>query len=1503
MSEPVDKVKKTISDTMEEAKNIVKIAGESLGNLINEIYTGNIINNNWTEEEQLSVNNKVKETKYYILGGSIGSKGYTGEIIPLHAKKKLFELGNTKIEILPSGLDSFNAASLGASFAFNNSKVINSIEEQAKKIISNNKIPIIPLLDIGGTKINFVLAYFDIEGHIINKNIESHNFPTPVTTEPQQFYKDILSNLIPILNKYNESNCEIIKIIGIGQPGRFDRPQGKIISGAKDICGGNLLFKKCKTTPYDLIKDASEDKSFEFYFCNDGIAQFFGLIKNIQFENEKEWEKLNGNKIMYLGIGTGLGIGFGTVTDNELKINEEVRDANGIKINKKFKTELFKNNLLKELYGNYEELEYGQLISSKHFNNYMNKLESNNLSHVRETKDPKNYYFLNYTGISTNKIKDGDVEYLSNFLKLDIFKNKISPLNAKLINEILKDEIVTSKTEIEFDIKKDTVTKELKKSLDIFKKEIEGTLTKNIESSNYVEVINEVINTKKRGKTTRFIGIGKSHIIGKNLSYIYNNLGISSSFVELTGANSENLTTVNRDDLVFFISNSGDTWELLNLLPSIKEKGSVTVALCGRKESYLGKHCDLFINTHAEEDNPLDIRDAPTTTTTLTLVAGTAIAITSFYSFDYDNKSFFLDHPQLKFELKLKKEEIKEKNGKREDYFDFYNNGFKADPIFNPKAKIRQVYRDFAALIAKQGDTESTNSLGKEFYNQLFTLAKRILVSHYNNRSVFITGTGASYKVAEKISATLTSLKIDAIAVNSAQLPHGDFGHINKGDLLIVISYSGNSHQLSEICNTAKSLSASIALITSARNTIKDPEKYPALVKLLLDKNSKEKLYKDSIIVDIIKSDDRKLVPLPDQKIDSSCVNLVVGDLLAIILVQVLNLSEDKFAEETHQGGAIGRKEQVNNEELINKQGDISNYTFDYFSQTGHDKIKKGNFKDLCFVDENFDKNKCKNCINKYLKCDIHKEAISLLKKHLEQFIKNKETFKKEKIDEFEEVVNYSLEYDALLKIFAEELKNFNDKYNNAQKITNDVVIIGAGGVGLTYLGRLLHEHHKVLHFFDSDSRRIKNLKNNFYSYSLQSKENEEININKFSATNSNEIDQIANLALVNDLIFISIGADKHRNLIPTIVYIVMRRYAYRIDKPINFVFCENFEVEMNPLADLRYQILECFDSQDMKVYFDEKVGLVPAVEEVLAKNIEHECNFILPLIVEYAEMPLTLEKNKNDDNIDNVKKKELAAPLYVSMEDWKFSTSKNDSDFKITQKNHTGIQIDIVENKFEIEKDQIEKEIGFKMVDDFYAYHMRKLWVHNMAHFLIGLCGLERGITSIDKTISELEKEGKDRENGKSIISEAMDSISEIIYKRWEFDEHPTPTDYQEWLLRKYKNEYLGDTVARITRDIPRKLGKNERLIGPLNYIHKYGDSSNGNCNELIRGVCLAMQFEAKRLTEENNQEWIKNYQTIRNDVKERLEFSIELLADIEKSEFEIFLDKENEETRLCTN
>ncbi|MBP1639497.1 MAG: putative phosphosugar isomerase [Bacteroidetes bacterium] len=1353
--------KKTLSaeateKTISVAKKIVEVVGVSLGNLIVEIYQGKIENDKWNEDQK----NIVKGTKYFIIGGSIGTNGYTKAILPLWAKKKIkseLKDKNDSIVIIPSGMDSFNAGSLGASYALSKGE-LNNIQEKVKDIYKT-KIPILPLIDVGGTKINFVLAHFDVSGELNNNILESYDFPTPVFSDdkPQKFYESIVSYIYPILKRFDNSNYEIIKVMAIGHPGKFDNSQGKIIDGAKDI---GFLIGQC---PCELMHEAFQSygiSDYTFYFCNDGTAQFYGLLRNIKKSDPNLWTKLENKqaKIMYLGIGTGLGIGHGHIEDGKLVVHDEIRDANGIKIQETYKKYLYENyNVIRKVYGgDNKTMVYGQIVSSKLFHRYMHEWELQSLKKGKAS-------FLNYTGInaadqsSLVQFVDAELQKYNKGIHEDNMKSP-SPLSAKLINTILKDEINTSQSEILFEIQKDELKSKLNASLQIFSREIKNKLGGNINNSDYIKIIEEIVLTKKRGNIVHFVGIGKSYLIGKNLSYIYNNLGIRSSYIELTGANSENLTSLRQDDLVFLISNSGKTCELLNILPHIQKKGCITIALTGDNASYLKKKCDFVIyydDKHCE--NPLNIREAPTTSTTLALVAGTAISIVVSCYFDYSAKDFYLDHPGLEFDDNVKFEDVK------------------SDVSFNPYKKLQEIFESFSEMIAQQNKFK--NKRQEEFSDQIISLAKQILISHNNKRTIFITGSGASYKVAEKVSATLTSIGIDASIVNPSQLPHGDFAHIQKGDLLIVLSYSGNTKDLIKICEIAQEeKEAKIALITSGQESV--------LSKIIKGQE-----------VNIKEIDDSKLVLIPDQKIMSSCINLVVGDVLAIILAEVLQTSKTIFAQRAHPFGEISRQADMNNKELLKKHATLTKYVHPYFDDED---------MSLCKFNNIYDKDKCEDCIypkKKY--CALQKEALVLLNRHLEQ------------VDQ----AKYS--YSMLLDIFNKELTVYNENIGRPSYKTGKVLVIGAGSIGLTYIARILNKSNKILYFIEKEKQRVKNLLSideYVLDASSSDRKRDKIIINQFSVFDSNDIETISIYALTNNLVFVAIGLDNRertenrQSLIKLIKFIVLRRYSYGIQVPINFVFNENFELIETPLAKLRYEISNSLESPDVKRYFLENVGLVPAIDEVLAPSIAIDDNFTNPLKIEPE-----------------------IAPVYINKKEW-----------KEWDKDHNEIS-DCSEMCF---------------VNDFYAYHMRKLWIHNMAHFLIAIRAKEKGITTVWRAI--LDKEIKQSAH------KAINLVGQEIYKRWAFEKFDTLKKYENWLLSRYQNKGLNDQIDRVIRDPERKLEINDRLIGPLNFIYKYGDIKNEGYTEIIKAFCLAIKLRAQILAEKSQDaHWEVIYKRIRNEIK----------------------------------
>ena len=101
---------------------------------------------------------------------------------------------------------------------------------------------------------------------------------------------------------------------------------------------------------------------------------------------------------------------------------------------------------------------------------------------------------------------------------------------------------------------------------------------------------------------------------------------------------------VTENDVVIAISNSGESTEIVNILPIIRRIGATIVAMSGRRESQLGKFCDYFIDISVEREAcPLGL--APTASTTATLAMGDAIAMALMAERNFTSQDFAMFHP------------------------------------------------------------------------------------------------------------------------------------------------------------------------------------------------------------------------------------------------------------------------------------------------------------------------------------------------------------------------------------------------------------------------------------------------------------------------------------------------------------------------------------------------------------------------------------------------------------------------------------------------------------------------------------------------------------------------------------------------------------------------------------------------------------------------------------------------------------------------------------------
>ena len=169
------------------------------------------------------------------------------------------------------------------------------------------------------------------------------------------------------------------------------------------------------------------------------------------------------------------------------------------------------------------------------------------------------------------------------------------------------------------------------------------------------------------------------------------------------------------------------------------------------------------------------------------------------------------------------------------------------------------------------------NSIGSSFDLAIDVLSKC-------QSKVILCGVGKSGLIASKISATLSSVGTPSFTISASDSSHGDLGSISKRDILILISYSGNTEELKNIIQYAN------------RNRIK-------LVGIMSKKNSL--LYKSSnikLLIPEVKESGHGIVPT-----SSTTAQLAIGDAIAIALMNQKKFNKFDF-KKFHPSGSLGKK-------------------------------------------------------------------------------------------------------------------------------------------------------------------------------------------------------------------------------------------------------------------------------------------------------------------------------------------------------------------------------------------------------------------------------------------------------------------------------------------------------------------------------------------------------------------------------------------------------------------
>ena len=159
-----------------------------------------------------------------------------------------------------------------------------------------------------------------------------------------------------------------------------------------------------------------------------------------------------------------------------------------------------------------------------------------------------------------------------------------------------------------------------------------------------------------------------------------------------------------------------------------------------------------------------------------------------------------------------------------------------------------------------------------------------ILTALRQGGKVVVTGIGKNLHIAQKVSATLASTGSTSVVLHPSQAMHGDLGILREGDVLLTLSYSGESEELLSVVPQAKRLGVKIVALTG---------------------NADSALAACSDVV-IPVAVDREACPFNMAPTTSTTATLAIGDALAMALLDASGFRREDYAT-LHPGGAIGR--------------------------------------------------------------------------------------------------------------------------------------------------------------------------------------------------------------------------------------------------------------------------------------------------------------------------------------------------------------------------------------------------------------------------------------------------------------------------------------------------------------------------------------------------------------------------------------------------------------------
>ncbi|MFO7916624.1 MAG: mannitol-1-phosphate 5-dehydrogenase [Anaerolineae bacterium] len=337
-------------------------------------------------------------------------------------------------------------------------------------------------------------------------------------------------------------------------------------------------------------------------------------------------------------------------------------------------------------------------------------------------------------------------------------------------------------------------------------------------------------------------------------------------------------------------------------------------------------------------------------------------------------------------------------------------------------------------------------------------------------------------------------------------------------------------------------------------------------------------------------------------------------------------------------------------------------------------------------------------------------------------------------------------------------------------------VIFGAGNVGRGFLGQLFSESTYNVVFVDIDERLIRRMRSQG-SYIIRLVDNqhtEEVEVGPVTGLLSGERKKVAKVLAEASLGAIAVGARALPHIAPLVAHGIDTRLRQGVDAPLNIIVCENLKGASSIFCDM---VAEHLDARAQE-YMKNHVGFVSTV---IARMV--------------PELPAGLCAQD---------------PTLIITEPYK--------ELPVDRSAFVG---------------DIPEIVGMQPRDNFAFYTARKLYLHNMAHAILGYLGYRRGYEFGYEALRDTEV--------RPILDGALDESVQGLVARYDVAANRLREHVSD-LLARCANRALADPIQRLARDPLRKLAPSDRLVGAA----RMAEAAGIEPLNLAWGIAGALAYDA---------------------------------------------------------